>query len=81
MRNNGPAARDIFAGPDRDLFLVAGGPDMMSFVAAVKFVMDPEFTADQFAKKVDGAAHIEETGGNPEDGARKELVPMGDGCG
>jgi hypothetical protein len=41
MRNNSPVARDKFAGPFRDFFVVVGRPDAAALVAAVEFMMDP----------------------------------------
>jgi hypothetical protein len=75
MRNNSPAARDKFAGPGRDLFLIAGCPDAAVFVAAVEFMMDPEFPAHPLAQEVNGAAQVEEAGGDPQDPGSKELFP------
>ena len=81
VRNNSPAARDKFASSCGDLFPGLGYPDAAAFVAPVKFVMDPELTANPFAKEVDGAAQIDQAGGDPEDATRKQLIPMGNRCG
>jgi len=79
VRNNGPAARDKFAGPGRDLVVVMGCPDATVFAAAVEFVVDPELSAHPFTQEVDSAAEVDETGGNPEDQSCNQLVLMANG--
>ena len=79
MRKNGPAARDEFAGPGRDLLVVVGCPDAAMLAAAVVFVMDPELPAHPFTQKIDGAAQVNKTGGNPEDKSCNQLVPVTNG--
>jgi len=79
VRNNGPAARDVFAGSGRDLFLVAGRPDWAALAAAVEFMMDPELTAHPFAQEVYCGAQVDEASGDPKYPGRKKLVPVTNG--
>jgi hypothetical protein len=81
VRNNSPAARDVFSCSGRDLFLVAGRPDGAALAAAVEFVMDQELPTHPFTQEVDGAAQTDKAGGNPENAGRKKLVPMANGKG
>jgi hypothetical protein len=81
VRNNSPAARDIFAAPSRDSLLIMSRSDVTAFTTAVKFMMDPEFPAHPFTQEIDGTAQVDEARGNPEDPCRKKLFPMADGQG